>query len=96
MLHYTAPAEEVNLVLPDHSNWINRHYQSGDFIIEGRRSPRPGSVIIACDMARGRLDAILATDPLVREHLVRPEVITFEALRTVPELARYADRLAGG
>ena len=96
MLHYTAPAEEVNLILPDHSNWIRQHYRAGDFLIEGRSAPQNGSIIIACAMKRGRLDAILATDPLALQHMVRPEVIEFQALRTVPELARYADRLVGG
>jgi hypothetical protein len=44
-------------------------------------------------MSRGRLDAILATDPFALHKLVRYEVVEFQALRTIPELAAYADPL---
>jgi hypothetical protein len=44
-------------------------------------------------MPRGRLDAILAAGPLAVRHTVRAEVTDFQALRTIPELAKYADRL---
>lgn len=37
------------------------------------------------------MDAILATDPFVARKLVRYEVIHFQALRSVPELAKYSD-----
>jgi uncharacterized protein YciI len=94
LLHYTAPTEEAALMLPKHSAWINERYEAGDFIAAGRRLPKDrGSLVIARAMERGRLDAILATDPLAIRHMVRPEVIEFQALRTIPELAHYADRL---
>ncbi|QUH02658.1 hypothetical protein HUO13_19290 [Saccharopolyspora erythraea] len=96
LLHHTVPAEDINLILPDHFEWINRHYRAGDFLIEGRCAPGADSVIIAAGMKRGRLDAILATDPFVLRHMVKPEVIEFRALHTVPELVRYADRLDSG
>jgi uncharacterized protein YciI len=92
VLRYTKPVEEANLVLPDHSEWVSQHYRTGDFVAEGYCSDT-GRIIIACAMPRGRLDAILATDPLTLQHLARPEVIEFQAFRTIPELAQYADRL---
>src|SRR5437764_2708919 len=95
LLHYKASPEEADLLLPDHSEWINQHYRSGDFIAAGRRQPRTaGFIIIARAMLRGRLDAILATGPLTSQRMVRTEVLEFQALRTIPELARYADLLS--
>lgn len=94
MLHCTAPPEEATFILPEHSAWINQRYEAGDFIAAGLRHPREdGSVLITRAMSRGQLDAILATDPLALRHMVRPQVIEFQALRTVPEMAKYADRL---
>ena len=46
LLHYKASPEEVDLLLPDHSEWINQHYRSGDFIAAGRRQPRTAGFII--------------------------------------------------
>lgn len=94
LLHYTAPLADVDALLGDHSEWISQHYESGDFIAAGRRHPRIGEVIIACAMSRGRLDAILATDPFSVDRVAKSEVIDFQALKTIPELAKYADHLA--
>lgn len=94
LLHYTVPVEEADLILPDHFEWVGRHYRSGDFIAEGRCPARDEcSIVIARGMPRGQLEAILATDPLARQRMVRSEVLEFQALRTIPELAYYADRL---
>lgn len=94
LVEYTAPASEIDSYLVDHYEWISRHYDAGDFVAAGHRQPRTGGVIIARGMPRGKLDAILATDPFVLHKLARCDVIEFQALRTIPELARYADHLS--
>lgn len=96
LLHYTAPENEVDEALPGHSDWVSRHYDAGDFIVAGRRQNHDGAVIIARAMSRGQLDAILATDPFARRHLVRHEVIEFNARRTIPELVKYTDAASVG
>ena len=93
LLEYTAPVSEIDAQLVDHYEWITRHYDAGDFIAAGHRQPRNGAVIISRAMPRGKLDAILATDPFALHKLVRHDVIEFQALRTIPELAAYADQL---
>lgn len=91
LVQYKAPEVDIDIALPDHSEWISRHYDAGDFIAAGRRAAHGGGVIIARAMPRGRLDAILATDPFALRKLVRHEVIEFRARYTIPELAEYAD-----
>lgn len=93
LLQYTAPESDIDAQLVDHYEWVTRHYDDGDFIAAGHRHPRSGAVIIARAMPRGRLDAILATDPFALHKLVKYEVIEFQARRTIPELAQYADPL---
>ncbi len=93
LLQYTAPESDIDAQLVDHYEWVTQHYDAGDFIAAGHRHPRNGAVIIASAMSRGRLDAILATDPFALHKLVRYEVVEFQALRTIPELAAYADPL---
>ena len=90
----TAPIEEIDLLLPDHAEWLSRHYETGDFLVSGWRRPRVGGVILARRMPRGKLDAILATDPLAYRRLVHYEVIEFEATRTARELNHINEALA--
>ncbi|MDV6011547.1 YciI family protein [Haloechinothrix sp. LS1_15] len=92
---YTAPINEIDYVLPEHIEWLERHYDSGDFLVSGRREPRVGGVIIARPMLRGKLDAILATDPFSYRHLARYDVYEFAATRTAPELNWINETVAG-
>ncbi len=94
LMNYTAPEKDIDEALPDHYDWLTKHYESGDFLVAGHRRPRTGAVLITQAMSRGRLDALLATDPFVARRLARYEVIDFQALRTVPELAKYTDTLS--
>src|SRR5437879_9638234 len=86
LLTYTAPLEEVDYVLPDHAKWLDKHFQSGEFLASGRRNPSTGGVILVRPMPRGKLDAVLASDPFAIRHLAAYEVLEFAATRTAPEL----------
>ncbi|MGW4486958.1 YciI family protein [Amycolatopsis sp. NPDC004368] len=86
LLTYTAPIEEIDLALPDHAEWLATQYDRGHFLASGRQKPRTGGVIITRPMARGKLDAILATDPFATQHLAQYEVIEFSPTKTAPEL----------
>lgn len=94
LVNYTAPLEEIDYALADHADWLTRHFESQHFLASGRRNPRIGGVIIARPMARGKLDAILATDPFALQHLATYEVIEFSATRTAAELSRVNEAVA--
>lgn len=94
LLTYTAPLEEVDYALPDHAKWLDKHFQAGEFLAAGRRNPRNGGVIITRPMARGKLDAILATDPFSVGHLAKYEVVEFSATRTAPEVRLLNEAVA--
>lgn len=64
-LTYHRPIEEVESYLEGHIAWLQRYFAAGSFIASGRKNPRTGGVILAKDMERTRLDAILAEDPFV-------------------------------
>jgi uncharacterized protein YciI len=94
-LAYKAPIEEIDYLLPDHIQWLTRHYDAGLFLCSGRERPQAGRVILTRPMPRAKLEALLATDPLDQARLVRHEVIEFEATRTCPDLLRVNEPLAG-
>ncbi|MBU3891300.1 hypothetical protein KH388_01030 [Serratia rubidaea] len=62
-LTYHRPIEEVDSHLEGHIAWLKKYFAQGDFIAAGRKNPRNGGVILAKQMARSQLDAILAQDP---------------------------------
>ncbi|TCP56251.1 uncharacterized protein YciI [Tamaricihabitans halophyticus] len=89
VITYTAPLQEVDFALPDHAEWLAKQYGAGLFLASGRRETHNGDVILTCQMSRGKLDAVLATDPFALQHLARHEVIGFDATRTAHELASF-------
>lgn len=94
LLTYTKPLDEIDYVLPDHLDWLNRQYDAGHFLASGRQQPRVGGVILARTMPRGKLDALLATDPFAIRHMARYDVVSFQVTMTAPELARVNEMLA--
>lgn len=94
LLNYTAPIEEIDLSLPEHAEWLAKQYEHGHFLASGRRNPRIGGVIISRPMSRGKLDAILASDPFAARHLARYEVIEFTPTKTAPELRTLNEAVA--
>lgn len=94
LVNYTAPIQEIDYVLPDHAEWLAKQYERGNFLVSGRRELHSGGVIIAKPMSRGRLDAILATDPFALQHLVHYEVIEFSATKTAYELRAVNEAVA--
>jgi hypothetical protein len=51
-------------------------------------------VIITRPMSRGKLDAILASDPFSVQHLAQYEVIEFSPTKTAPELRQINEAVA--
>ncbi|KOV76695.1 YciI family protein [Nocardia sp. NRRL S-836] len=88
LLNYVAPLEQIDYALPDHRAWVEQQYERGLFLASGRQVPRTGGVIITRPMPRGKLEALLATDPWVEQGLVKHQVLEFEATRTADELAK--------
>ncbi|RPD98967.1 hypothetical protein BBB56_14745 [Candidatus Pantoea deserta] len=64
-LSYFRPVEEVEALLEPHIQWLDRYFAAGAFIAAGRKDPRTGGIVLAKEMDRARLDAILAEDPFV-------------------------------
>ncbi|MCX8956830.1 YciI family protein [Erwinia psidii] len=84
-LSYTRPMAEVEALLDAHISWLDRYFDAGAFIAAGRKDPRTGGVIIASDIDRDRLDAILAEDAF--QAVASYEVIKVNVTRANDEVA---------
>jgi uncharacterized protein YciI len=94
LLTYTAPETEVGYALPDHSEWLRKQFTKGVFLVSGKGSGVADQVILTRSVLRGKLDAVLASDPFVIRRLARYEVIEFTATRTAQELLAINEALA--
>lgn len=73
-LTYIQPLEAIDKFIPEHVEFLNKHYDLGYFQLSGRKEPRTGGVILATVENRLELDQILAQDPFYRENLAKYEV----------------------
>ncbi|MEE1783450.1 YciI family protein [Streptomyces sp. SP17BM10] len=92
-LSYTAPLERIDALLPQHVEWLNGHYADGTFLASGRKVPRDGGVILAAGEDRAAIEALVATDPFVREGVCAYRVTEFLATVTAPALDAYRQQL---
>lgn len=76
---FQRPLDEINHFLAPHSAWVQRHYESGRFLVSGRREPPIGGIIVARASSEQELREILTTDPLQQMGLAEYEVFSFEA-----------------
>lgn len=76
---FQKPLEEVNHFLVPHSEWVQRHYESGRFLVSGRREPPIGGVIVARASSEQELREVLTTDPLQQMGLAEYEIFAFGA-----------------
>jgi uncharacterized protein YciI len=94
LLTYTAPETEVDYALPDHSDWLRTQFTRGLFLLSGKGTGAADHVILTRSLLRGKLDAVLASDPFVVQRLARYDVIEFTATRTAQELLAINEALA--
>src|SRR6266496_1637676 len=94
LLTYTAPQTEVDYALPDHCDWLRKQFTRGLFLVSGKGTDKADQVILTRPVLRGKLDAVLATDPFVVQRLARYEVIEFTATRTAQEFLTINEALA--
>jgi uncharacterized protein YciI len=83
-LTYLKPVEDVDALMHDHVEWLERGYEEGLFIASGRRVPRTGGVILARSGDEQALRANLARDPFIVHGAARADVVEFSASMTAP------------
>lgn len=62
-LTYTRPLEEVDRLLGEHKQFLEKYYAEGIFILSGRKHPRTGGVILARAESLAGIEKIITEDP---------------------------------
>lgn len=76
------PVHEVDEAIEEHRAFLRKHVERGAFLYAGAKVPRSGGIIIANDMPRAELDAILAEAPFLQRGSATCTVTEFQAKYT--------------
>jgi uncharacterized protein YciI len=89
LLQYIRPLTAIEHYLDAHLAFLEKYYQSGQFILSGRRKPRSGGLILCKASSRKEVEQIIAEDPFDKYQLALYEIIEFEPTAYVNELQSY-------
>ena len=91
ILTYTVPVDEVDEHAESHLAWLRDRYRDGHFLLSGQQRPRVGGFILAPNMTRSSLDAILAGDPYVSAGVGEYRVIDVDVKFAAAEIGFMVD-----
>ncbi|MCW3462342.1 YciI family protein [Chitinophaga nivalis] len=78
LLQYIRPVAAVEHFMEAHTAFLQKHYDSGQFILSGRRKPKSGGLILCNASSRKEVEQIISEDPLEKYQLALYEIIEFE------------------
>lgn len=84
---YLRPLAEIEPLMPSHLAWLDQHYQTGLFLLSGRKTPRTGGVILARAGGRAALEAVVAQDPFTQAGVVAYDMVEFAPTRAAAGFA---------
>lgn len=90
ILTYVRPLDDIDALIPEHAQFLDRHYATGLFIASGRRVPRTGGVILIAHADRETVMAVLEQDPFKREAVATYEVLEFTPAKMQPGFEAFA------
>ncbi len=95
-LRYTAPLAKLDASMTDHVKFLQKHYKESTFIASGRQVPRTGGIILACGKSKEAIEALMKTDPFVRQGLAEFTVTEFLTSQMHPAFRAMMELLGEG
>ncbi|PUZ26556.1 Uncharacterized conserved protein YciI, contains a putative active-site phosphohistidine [Chitinophaga costaii] len=89
LVQYVRPLAAIDHYLDQHLAFLEKYYETGQFILSGRRKPRTGGLILVKASSRREVEAIIAEDPFDRLQLAMYEIIEFEPTTTIAALQSH-------
>ncbi|MBB6370926.1 YciI family protein [Chryseobacterium shigense] len=76
-LTYKTALENVERFIPEHNDFLDKYYSSGNFIASGRKEPRIGGTILANASSRNEVEEIIKEDPFYIHQIADYEITEF-------------------
>lgn len=73
-LRFSDNRTEAAKFMEGHNAWIKRGFDSGTFLLAGSLQPNAGGTVVAHNIDREDLDALVQEDPFVAERVVSAEI----------------------
>ncbi|MCB1465793.1 MAG: hypothetical protein KDK08_01245 [Rhizobiaceae bacterium] len=75
LLRFSSNKQAASSHMAGHNEWIRTGVADGVFLVVGSLQPQQGGAIIARGESREAIEQRVASDPFVREDVVRPEIL---------------------
>ena len=89
ILTYVRPLEEIDALIPEHVQYLDQHYATGQFIVSGRIVPRTGGVIMIAGHDRAAATAIVEQDPFHLAGVSTYQLIEFAPAKMQPGFQQF-------
>lgn len=76
-LTYKVSIDHVESLIPEHNAFLQKYYNSGQFITSGRKEPRMGGIIIANAASKSEIEKIIREDPFYIHQMADYEITAF-------------------
>jgi uncharacterized protein YciI len=87
-LVYKAELDKIDAAMNPHMAYLKKYYDSGHFVLSGRKIPRDGGVILAVGENREHVERIAREDPFHQRGLADFRVIEFRPSQRADDLAK--------
>ncbi len=87
-LTYKAPLDDIDARMKAHVAFLRKHYESGNFLVSGRKIPRDGGIILAVGKSRQQIESIIGEDPFIKHGLADYRIIEFRASQKADDFPR--------
>lgn len=87
-LVYKADLTKIDAAMAPHMAYLKKYYETGHFVISGRKVPREGGVILAIGESRERIEAIAREDPFHQRGLSDFRVVEFRPSQRADDLGK--------
>lgn len=81
-LTFKVPLENIDEYLDAHVDYLNQHYETGNFLLSGRKVPRTGGVILAQANSIKEMEHVISKDPFKIHDLADFEITEIEPTKT--------------
>jgi len=91
-LQYKTELEQIDKHMAAHVKFLKKYYDTGNFLVSGRKIPRDGGIILAVGKSRADVEAMIREDPFHRLGLAEFRVIEFRASQIADDIQNRIER----
>lgn len=89
IITYTAPIEEINKVVGNHREFLQKGYDSNHLLMSGPQNPKSGGIVLARGTSKDELVDFFSQDPYKINQLAEYRFIEFNPVKHQPFMSDW-------